>query len=158
MSSGVHHIQIARQAPRLRRDLAVLLGFLTVPFLLAALPGPVPAAQAAELQVPVSIAMRSAVAEVAAAFEKRSGHTVKMTAAAPGEIVAALQAGRHADVVVLTDGGLTELENKGVVPRGRVPLATTGFGVATRSGDLGPGHLDIRIAADGAAGSEQGDL
>jgi molybdate transport system substrate-binding protein len=107
-------------------------------FLLAALSVAVPAAQTAELQVPVSIAMRGAVAEVATAFEKRSGHTVKMTVAAPGEIVAALQARRHADVVVLTDGGLTELENKGVIPRGRVPLATTGFGVATRSGDLAP--------------------
>jgi molybdate transport system substrate-binding protein len=112
--------------------------FQAMAFLSAALSVAVPAAQAAELQVPVSIAMRGAVAEVAVAFEKRSGHTVKMTVAAPGEIVAALQAGRHADVVVVTDGGLTELENKGVILRGRVPLATTGFGVATRSGDLAP--------------------
>jgi len=131
MSSGIYHTQITGQVPRLR-GLAVMSGFL------AGLSVPVPAVQAAELQVPVSIAMRGAVAEVAAAFEKRSGHTVKMTMAAPGEIVAALQAGRHADVVVLTDGGLTELENKGVILRGRVPLATTGFGVATRSGDLAP--------------------
>lgn len=86
----------------------------------------------------MSVALRGAVAEVAAAFEKRSGHTVKMTVAAPGEIVAALQAGRHADVVVLTDGALAEVEDKGLVRRGRVPLATTGFGLATRSGDPAP--------------------
>ena len=78
------------------------------------------------------------VAEIAAAFEKRSGHTIKMTVAAPGEIVAALQAGRHADVVVLTNGALAELEDKGLVRHGRVPLATTAFGLATRSGDLVP--------------------
>jgi ABC-type molybdate transport system substrate-binding protein len=48
-----------------------------------------PAAHAAELRVPVSFALRGPVAEVAAAFEKESGHTVKMTVAAPGEIVAA---------------------------------------------------------------------
>ena len=87
---------------------------------------------------PVSVALRGAVSEMAAVFEKRSGHTIKMTVAAPGEIVAALQAGRHADVVVVTNGALTELENKGLVRRGRVSLATTGFGLATRSGDLAP--------------------
>jgi hypothetical protein len=52
--------------------------------------------------------------------------------------VAVLQAGQHADVVVVTNGALTELENKGLVRRGRVSLATTGFGLATRSGDLAP--------------------
>jgi molybdate transport system substrate-binding protein len=107
-------------------------------FLLVALPVAMPAAQAAELQVQVTIALRVAVAETAAAFEKRSGHTIKMTVAAPGEIVAALQAGQHADVVVLTDGGLAELETKDLVRRGRVPLATSAFGLATRSGDLVP--------------------
>jgi molybdate transport system substrate-binding protein len=61
-----------------------------------------------------------------------------MTLAAPGDIVAALQAGRHADVIVLTNGGLAELDGKGLVRRDRVPLATTGFGLATRSGDLAP--------------------
>jgi molybdate transport system substrate-binding protein len=97
-----------------------------------------PAAHAAELEVPVSIALRGPVAEVAAAFEKRSSHTVKITLAAPGEIVAALQAGRRADVVVLTNSALAELDGKGLVRRDRVLLATTGFGLATRSGDLAP--------------------
>ena len=117
-------------------SLTGLLGataLLSVAFL-----GAMPAAQAAELQVQVTIAVRVAVGEMAAAFEKRTGHTIKITVAAPGEIVAALQAGRHADVVVLTDGGLTELEDKGLVRRNRVPLATSAFGLATRSGDLVP--------------------
>jgi molybdate transport system substrate-binding protein len=52
--------------------------------------------------------------------------------------VAALQAGRHADVIVLTNGGLAELDGKGLVRRDRVPLATTGFGLATRSGEFAP--------------------
>ena len=53
----------------------------------------IPTAQAAEVQTQVTISVRGPVAEVASAFEKRTGHTVKMTAAAPGEIVAALQVG-----------------------------------------------------------------
>lgn len=107
-------------------------------FLLVTLSVAMPTAQAAELQIQVTIALRVAVAEMAAAFEKQSGHTVKMTVAAPGEIVAAMRAGRHADVVVLTDGALDELEDKGLIRRGRVPLAASGFGLATRSGDLVP--------------------
>jgi molybdate transport system substrate-binding protein len=126
MSSCIH------RAPVTRRALWVTV-FLSAAFSVA-----MPAAQAAELQVQVTIALRGAVAEVAADFEKRSGHTIKMTVAAPGEIVAALLAGGHADVVVLTDGALAELEDRGLVRRDRVPLATTGFGLATRNGDLVP--------------------
>lgn len=138
MASCIHRTPVTAQASRVTRALALRPGFLAAAFLLVAPSVAVPAAQAAELQAQVSIALRAAVAEVAAAFEKRTGHTVKTTVAAPGEIVAALQAGRHADVIVLTNGALGGLEDKGLVRRGRVPLATTGFGIATRSGDPAP--------------------
>jgi molybdate transport system substrate-binding protein len=95
----------------------------------------IPTAQAAELQAEVTISIREAVAEMATAFEKRTGHKVMTTVAAPGEIVAALQAGRQADVVVVTNGALAELEDRGLVRRGGVPLASAGFGLATRSCD-----------------------
>jgi Bacterial extracellular solute-binding protein len=55
----------------------------------------------------------------------QTGHKVKTTVAAPGEIVAALQAGGQADVVVVTNGALAELEDKGLaknmIPSGRLP-------------------------------------
>jgi len=44
----------------------------------------------------VSIAMRGAFAEVATTFEKQTGDTVKIIAAAPGEIVASLKEGAPA--------------------------------------------------------------
>ena len=97
MASCIHRPPVIERALRATAILSVALSVA------------MPAAHAAELQVPVSIALRGPVAEVAAAFEKESGHTVKMTLAAPGEIVAALQAGRHADVIVLTNDGLAEL-------------------------------------------------
>ena len=106
--------------------------------LVAAILIAVPAASSAELQVLVSIAMRGAVAEVAATFEKQTGHTVKIIAAAPSQIVASLKGGAPADVVVQIDGALPEMEDKGLVRRGRVALGTTGFGIATRSGDPTP--------------------
>jgi len=98
----------------------------------------IPTAQVAELQAEVTISLREVVAEMATAFEKRTGHKVRMTVAAPGEIVGALQAGRHADVVVITDGALAELQDKGLVRRGGVPLGSEGFGLATRSTDHVP--------------------
>ena len=137
MVSGRKEAQVGIMSQCIRgASVTGLLG-VTV-FLSAAFFGAAPAAHAAELQVQVTIAVRVAVGQMAAAFEKRSGHAIKMTVAAPGEIVAALQAGQHADVVVLTDGGLTELESKGLVRPNRVPLAASAFGFATRSGDLVP--------------------
>jgi len=94
--------------------------------------------QAAELQVPVSIALRGAVGEMATLFAKRTGHTAKVTPGSPGGIVAALKAGEHADLVVLPNAALPDLEDKGLVRRGRTALATTAFGMATRSNDPAP--------------------
>jgi molybdate transport system substrate-binding protein len=113
---------------------------LPVALLTTALVSPLSAfpAQTAEVQTQVTISIRGPVAEAAAAFEKRTGHTVKVTVAAPGEIVAALQAGQHADVVIVTNGALAALEDKGFVRRGRVLLGSEGFGLATRSGDSVP--------------------
>jgi molybdate transport system substrate-binding protein len=106
--------------------------------LVAAILIALPAASGADLQVPVSIAMRGAVAEVAATFEKQTGHTVKIIAAAPSQIVTSLKEGAPADVVVQIDSALPEMEDKGLVRRERVALGTTGFGIATRSGDPAP--------------------
>jgi molybdate transport system substrate-binding protein len=98
----------------------------------------IPTALASESQAEVTISIREAVAEMVTTFERRTGSKVKTTVAAPGEIVAALQAGRHADVVVVTHGALAELESKGLVRRGGVPLASASFGLVTRSGDHVP--------------------
>jgi molybdate transport system substrate-binding protein len=49
-----------------------------------------------------------------------------------------LKGGAPADVVVQIDSALPEMEDKGLVRRGRVALGTTGFGIATRSGDPAP--------------------
>jgi molybdate transport system substrate-binding protein len=75
---------------------------------------------------------------MATEFGKRTGHTVKMTVGSPGDIVGALKAGGHADLVVLPNATLPDLEDKGLVRRGRIALATTGFGMATRGNDPTP--------------------
>ena len=74
MSSCIHRILI------IGRTLVVTA------FLSSTLSFAIPTGQAAELQVEVTISIREPVAEIATAFEKRTGHKVKMTVAAPGEI------------------------------------------------------------------------
>lgn len=95
-------------------------------------------AAASEIFVPVSVAMRGAVAEVAVPFEKQTGHTVKIWAAAPGQITASLAGGGPADVVVQIDSALPAIEDQGLVVKGRTALGTTGFGIATRNKDPAP--------------------
>jgi molybdate transport system substrate-binding protein len=126
MSSCIHRILIIGRT------------FVVTAFVSSTHSLPIPTAHAAELHAEVTISIREAVADVATEFEKRTGHKVKTNVAAPGEIMAALQAGRQADVVVVTDGALAELEDKGLVQRGGVPLASAVFGLATRSGDHVP--------------------
>src|SRR5262249_40088634 len=67
------------------------------------------AAGGAELRVLVSIGMGDGVAEVAATFEKQTGHSVKIIAAAPTQIIASLRGGAPADVVVQIDSALPEM-------------------------------------------------
>jgi molybdate transport system substrate-binding protein len=128
MSSCIHRILIIGRA-------FVVTAFVVTAFVSSTHSPAIPTAHAAELHAEVTISIRQAVAEMATVFEKRTGHKVKTNVAAPGEIMAALQAGRQADVVVVTDGALAELEDKGLVRRGGVPLASAVFGLATRSGD-----------------------
>jgi len=70
----------------LRIHRVVIIGrtLVMTAFLSAALSVAIPTAQAAELQAQVTISIREPVAEMATAFEKRTGHKVKMTVAAPG--------------------------------------------------------------------------
>jgi len=124
------------KATERRLKIILYMGWITC--LAAAIIAASPAASGGELQVPVSIAMRGAVAEVAVKFERQTGHTVNIIAAAPGQIIASLNGGAPADVVVQIDSALPEMEEKRLVQRERIALGRTGFGIATRSGDPAP--------------------
>src|SRR6266852_4391023 len=72
-------------------------------------------AEAAELQVMSAGAMRSIVTELAAAFEKETGNTVKLTFGTVGAIKAKLADGSPADVVIMTDAAMEEMTRQGAV-------------------------------------------
>jgi molybdate transport system substrate-binding protein len=92
-------------------------------------------AEAAELQVISAGAMRSIVTELAAAFEKETGHTVKLTFGTVGVIKAKLAEATPVDVVIMTDEAMRDMTRQGAVVEGSwTPIGRTGIGVAVRDG------------------------
>ena len=92
-------------------------------------------AEAAELQVISAGAMRSIVTELAAAFEKETGHTVKLTFGTVGVIKAKLAEATPVDVVIMTDEAMRDMTRQGAVVEGSwTAIGRTGIGVAVRDG------------------------
>ena len=92
-------------------------------------------AEAAELQVISAGAMRSIVTELAAAFEKETGHTVKLTFGTVGVIKAKLAEATPVDVVIMSDEAMKDMTRQGAVVEGSwTAIGRTGIGVAVREG------------------------
>ncbi len=92
--------------------------------------------QAVELSMLSAGAVEPGIRPALAAFERSSGHTVKIDFAAAPALRAAVRAARpSADVVVLTQGVLDELAATGAGTAGPVaPVGRVGVGVAVRPG------------------------
>ena len=94
-----------------------------------------PRAEAAELHVLSAGAMRSIVTELAAAYEKETGTTVKLTFGTVGLIKAKLADGAPADVVIMTQEAMREMARQGAVVEGSwTAIGRTGIGVGVRDG------------------------
>ena len=96
-------------------------------------------AEAAELTVLSAGAVRSIVTDLTQAFERESGHTVKISFAPVGVIRQKLGAGEKADVVIMTDAAVDDMARQGAVMMGsRTDVGRTGMGVAVREGASRP--------------------
>jgi molybdate transport system substrate-binding protein len=91
------------------------------------------AARAADVTLMCPPPMRSVLTDLVAAFERDSGLHVAMILAPSKQIVARIEAGETADVVVLTAAAADGLIKAGKVAR-RVELARSTIGVAVRQG------------------------
>src|SRR4030095_17212662 len=85
------------------------------------------AAAAAEIKVLSAGAMKSIVTELGEAFKQETGHTLSMTFDTVGTQSKLLAGGEPADVVVLTDVAIDQLEGQGLVVAGS-PGANTPVG------------------------------
>jgi molybdate transport system substrate-binding protein len=94
---------------------------------------PLGQAASAELKVLSAGAVKAVVSELAAQFERETGHTVRIDFDTVGAL--RRRAGSEAaDVLILTDVAVDDLTGRGIVPGTRTDLARVGIGVAVKEG------------------------
>ena len=100
-------------------------------------------AQAAELKVLSAGAMRSAMTEIIASYEKASGNKIDATYATAGSLGRCWRRAMSPMSSSCRRRTFAEAENEGwVVPGTRVDLASVGIGMAVKAGAPVPGHFD----------------
>lgn len=92
-------------------------------------------AQAAEIKLLASAAIKDAYLELLPEFEKATGHTITAAWSSTPDIQKRIAAGEAADLVILGSSGTEELVKQGKLVRGsRADFAKSGIGVAVRAG------------------------
>jgi molybdate transport system substrate-binding protein len=92
-------------------------------------------ANAAEVKIIASNAVKEAYRELLPAYEKASGNKVTVVWGATVDIVKQVENGEHADVIVVSDAGIDQLIKGGKLdPATRVRAAKSSIGVAVREG------------------------
>ena len=104
---------------------------------------------ALELRVLSAGAVEPGMRPALAAFERESGHVVRIEFAAAPALRAALRAPPAADVIVVPQGVVDELAATGALDGARAPIGRVGIGVAVRPGVAAPdiGSADALRAA-----------
>ncbi len=93
------------------------------------------AADAAEIKVLVSNALKSTLEELAPQFEKTSAHKLSLTFGAAAEIKTSIEKGAAVDVAILTTAVTDDLVKEGkLTAAGRADITRSGAGVAARKG------------------------
>lgn len=96
---------------------------------------PMAAADAAEISVLSASAVKAVLPDIADAFKRETGHTVKLTFATAGEVEKRVAAGEATDVVVGTDISTEKLASQGLlVADTRAIIARVGVGIGAREG------------------------
>ncbi len=92
-----------------------------------------------ELSVYSSIGVRSAAEELFRKFEERDGGRLTVTSGTAPMLVARIEAGEHADVLILSRAGIDALLKQGKVLAGSdVTLAGSGVAIAVKAGTPKP--------------------
>jgi pimeloyl-ACP methyl ester carboxylesterase len=107
------------------------IGALISDWLAKSLPG-------TEVAVLSAGAVEPGVRAAAAAFEKQSGHAVKLVFNTTPQIRARMDSGERWDVVVVSPALLDELADGGKVEKARASVGRVGMGVAVREGAAAP--------------------
>jgi len=101
-------------------------------------------AQAVEIKLLASNALRSVLQDIAPQFEQVSGHTLAMTFGSTGNLTASIDKGTPFDLTIMGADALDNLIKRGTLAGPRLDIARSGIGVAYRKGAPKP---DISTAA-----------
>jgi molybdate transport system substrate-binding protein len=94
---------------------------------------------AAEIKLLAAAALEQVLSELLPQFEKETGHTVSVTYGPVGALTDRLRRGEAADVAIVTDNQIDELQFLGKVAAGnRIDIARTGVGAFVRKGSPKP--------------------
>src|SRR5438105_1521638 len=92
-------------------------------------------ADAAEIKMLISNALKSTMEELAPQYEKASGDKLVITIGAAAELKTSIEHGEAVDLAILTTATADDLVKAGkLVAAGRVDIARAGAGVAARKG------------------------
>src|SRR5712671_3523638 len=115
-----------RRAMMICRVIATTIG-LGLPLMLAQ-------AQAAEIKLLGSNALRSALQEIAPQFETTTGHRIIITFGSTGNLTASIDKGTPFDLAVVGADALDNLITRGLVVGPRRDFARSGIGISYREG------------------------
>src|SRR5262249_46078866 len=101
-------------------------------------------AQAVEIKLLASNALRTVLQDVAPQFEQASGHKLSITFGSTGNLTASIDKGTPFDLTIMSGDALDNLIKRGAVAPPRVDIAPSGIGVACRKGAPKP---DISTAS-----------
>ena len=92
-------------------------------------------AQAAELRVLTSGAIKAALADIKPLFEQASEHKLIITSDTSGRIAKRIAEGEETDLIIVTSSGIDDLIKQGKVVAGsKAVLARSGIGAVVRKG------------------------
>lgn len=111
--------------------------------------------QALELSVLSAGAVEPGMRPALAAFERESGHAVRIEFAAAPALRAALRAAPAADVIVVPQGVVDELAATGTGAGPRAPIGRVGVGVAVRPGVAAPDIASAEALRAALVGAER---
>lgn len=93
------------------------------------------AASAAEIKVITSVGVKAILEELAPAFERTSGHKLKITYGTAVPLKRQIDSGETFDVVILVPGMIDDLTKQGKIAAGtNANVAKSGIGVAIKQG------------------------
>src|SRR5687767_13633356 len=92
-------------------------------------------AQAAEIRLLVSGAIRAAMADIKPLFEQATEHKLIVSSDTSGRIAKRIADGEETDLVIVSSGGIDDLIKQGRVMAGsKAEIARSGLGAVVRTG------------------------